>query len=896
MRLSNYTLFIILAVVVILFLLTLKQPQHYLSLVAEREHYTTTNSVTGQIVMNSDTGILLDQGKQAVNITASDILFYGGSVQNTERMRIQGSTGYLGIGTTIPSDPLSVAGNASISGNMTSGSVSTSGAISGGSLSVSGTSVLSGNVGIGTQSSSDKLTVFGIMKSTTKVVAPTAQFTGITSATPSLALGVDASGNLNSFPVPTSSNILALNNTWSGTNTFSNTISITPETSTASYTLGLNSSNQIIKYAVSNGTFSGSVSSNYIPYTSSLNTFSNSIISQGSGQINVGGAIVSTSTINSGGALYSSVSGQATLAMTGGNGNYGSIEAYNTTSGATAKRPLCLNLWGGSVVIGPGRDGATSLTNCDIAVSRILTSKVFTITATSISTFYPVYFNTQCSFDNGNPWKVSISRPSVHTDASWRGSFMLTIEGHNTHWGNASDYITWNYNAGTVPPSSYNIFVSNVIQDPTTGYIVVWLRGGSTSYHISGEGVDLNNMFIPNNSTTFPISIPGGTGATYTTQTTTIGNWAYPNYFYDSRQGRELFGSNPNNNGYIDRAYHKNRITNIYYPVDGDMGLIISNTSATSNAYTQLLLQNDYGYGAVHFLNSNSRSVDGGTSCYTIRNDIGAGIRFISPYAGGFCSFNYGTESGCATNVNSINNYSGTFGYNLGSWSGWGYTLFMSQSTTSCPSPSQPALGIGTNNYNNNYITSLAPGARWMDLYINAKQTLIYYETTLVAYSYAYSWAIVSDAREKEDIKDIKTSRSLERVLKCKPKTYRRKTYSKTPTTTPEVTCIGLLAQDMKDINPHCISPWENTEIEKNTEDDGMRMGISYNDWVVHLIGATQEQQKIIDTQKQQIDTLTERTNLIEKQLAQSNKELQDYKALMEERLNNIMSMITKNS
>jgi hypothetical protein len=54
------------------------------------------------------------------------------------------------------------------------------------------------------------------------LIANTAQFTGVTSATPSLALGVDGSGNLRSFAV--TSNLLPLNNTWTGTNIFNNTL------------------------------------------------------------------------------------------------------------------------------------------------------------------------------------------------------------------------------------------------------------------------------------------------------------------------------------------------------------------------------------------------------------------------------------------------------------------------------------------------------------------------------------------------------------------------------------------------------------------------------------------------------------------------------------------------
>jgi hypothetical protein len=64
----------------------------------------------------------------------------------------------------------------------------------------------------GNITANSSLTVNGAatMNSTLNVVntitAPTAKFTTITSATPSLALGIDASGNLNSFPVPSSAN------------------------------------------------------------------------------------------------------------------------------------------------------------------------------------------------------------------------------------------------------------------------------------------------------------------------------------------------------------------------------------------------------------------------------------------------------------------------------------------------------------------------------------------------------------------------------------------------------------------------------------------------------------------------------------------------------------------
>jgi hypothetical protein len=154
-----------------------------------------------------------------------------------------------------------------------------------------------------------------------------------------------------------------------------------------------------------------------------------------------------------------------------------------------------------------------------------------------------------------------------------------------------------------------------------------------------------------------------------------------------------------------------------------------------------------------------------------------------------------------------------------------------------------------------------------MDLVISANQITVYYTGTLVAYTQAgVGWVNVSDAREKEDINDLKTSRSLERIMKCKPKYYKRKYYdtdkdgkdtTPAPQSIKDAICIGLLAQDVLEHTPHCVSGWKNENIKETDEDNGSRYGISYNDFTVHLIGAVQEQQKQIDDLKKQVADLT---------------------------------------
>ena len=137
-----------------------------------------------------------------------------------------------------------------------------------------------------------------------------------------------------------------------------------------------------------------------------------------------------------------------------------------------------------------------------------------------------------------------------------------------------------------------------------------------------------------------------------------------------------------------------------------------------------------------------------------------------------------------------------------------------------------------------------------MDLYISAATTAFYLNGSPVGYTVASGGANVSDEREKFDINDLSTSTSLRRVMRCRPKYYKRKHYdcdkdgnplTPAPQSQKDQIHIGFLAQEMFDINPHCLSTWKNQYIPPTDEDDGTRYGICYNDWIVHLIGSVQE-------------------------------------------------------
>jgi hypothetical protein len=317
-----------------------------------------------------------------------------------------------------------------------------------------------------------------------------------------------------------------------------------------------------------------------------------------------------------------------------------------------------------------------------------------------------------------------------------------------------------------------------------------------------------------------------------------------------------------------------------YANVNGDAMAYFQNASAGSSAYFNLIIANNAG-NVNHFLNSSTRTGDGSQNCYTIRNDTGGGVRFLGTN-GGFSSY-VATGTGGANYTNAIVNYQTTGTGNIGSWSGLGFTLFCNASQ---PAGSQAALGIVSNNNNTNFVVSLSPNVRWMDIQVWAAVHYHYVNGTMAAYLVGGGWVNVSDAREKEDINDLKTSRSLERIMKCKPKYYKRKYYdtdkdgkdtTPAPQSIKDTICIGLLAQDVLQTNPHCVSGWKNDNIKETDDDDGSRYGINYGDFTVHLIGAVQEQQKQLESQAKQLADQKVELDDLKKQLSALATSFQQY-------------------
>ena len=219
----------------------------------------------------------------------------------------------------------------------------------------------------------------------------------------------------------------------------------------------------------------------------------------------------------------------------------------------------------------------------------------------------------------------------------------------------------------------------------------------------------------------------------------------------------------------------------------------------------------------------------------------------------------------------------------------------------------------------NGYITCLTPSITWNVLYISALATYMYHSGVVSAFTSSAGWINVSDEREKEDIQDLRTDKSLQRVLALRPKHYRRK-YDDVNTPVPEEEIqrrhVGFIAQEVQQTNPHCVSSWckksgkkakkcekpeckveeeilgcdgeeEPEEEKEEDEEDEMRLGMSYNDYVVHLVGAVQEQQK-------HIQVLEEREKVWVEYSKQQEKVLADYKAQTDSRFAKMASLISQ--
>jgi hypothetical protein len=837
------------------------------------------------------------------------------------------------------------------------------------------------------------------------IIATTAQFTGVTSATPSLALGVDGSGNLRSFAVPSGSAILSLNNTWTGTNDFNNNFSAGKNAITA--TLTATTWNQpywtagtgTAAYSYNTGTTQGTAYGNIGVSSFTLNSTG---LTAGYGQtyqMTITNMVFSTP---SSGGVYFEIRQSGTVLYNSGflstytsttrsfnfavqaNGTSLSIIVYDyagassqpyfffgtitltalsTTlsnpyvsgtlqiGSASYPTPTAITAYGDTSIVGAtsitgiitatGIATGTPATTIGLNSSNQLvkyTNPVSAVFTGSVSSTYIPYASSANVFANSimsqSGTQINIAGTLYASDSITSGGDMICgLISPSSGYGRLDDrslrpkdinagteqffFASWNNDGGG--PFADAIGMNgwsdssggntNVLMVRKDTYGIRQYQGtfGSTTAFTSAQYMDCCMKGVGDNTkTTFqpvggswnvPLVVGSGTDSGLAQVITTDGN-----LHLDPRSGYAIYLGYYRNPTYI-YGYASSGMTNFtrywtqYADVNGDASMYLANQNGGSSAYYNLIIHGSGG-NVNHFLNSASRTADGGQNCYTIRNDTGGGVRFTGTN-GGFSSY-VATGTGGATYTNAIVNYQNGAGTgNIGTWAGYGFTLFCN---TTQPAGSQAALGIVSSNTTTNFVVSLSPGIRWMDIQVWAATHYHYYYGAMAAYLVGGGWVNVSDEREKEDINDLKTSRSLERILKCKPKYYKRKYYDvdadgkpTTPATqsTKDTICIGLLAQDVLQTNPHCVSGWKNDNIKETDNDDGTRYGINYGDFTVHLIGAVQEQQKMIETLTERSKVMEEHARDLETQLSQSRKDLEEYKSLTEERFNKLAKMIS---
>ena len=204
---------------------------------------------------------------------------------------------------------------------------------------------------------------------------------------------------------------------------------------------------------------------------------------------------------------------------------------------------------------------------------------------------------------------------------------------------------------------------------------------------------------------------------------------------------------------------------------------------------------------------------------------------------------------GYCTNINNTNTLFGTSLFSSGNWSQGNYHVLTNSASTVAN-----VAGLGLWGGSNCGIVALSPFVSWNALTITGGSVSMYLSGTYSCGLTSSGWSPASDVRVKRNIKSLKTSRSLERVLNARCCTYQRIWSSTEHGVIDDAVLnkplVGFIAQEIEQHNPHCLDTW----IDKDSNEE--RFSLSYNDYIIHLCGAVQEQQKTIATMQQDIASL----------------------------------------
>jgi hypothetical protein len=123
----------------------------------------------------------------------------------------------------------------------------------------------------------------------------------------------------------------------------------------------------------------------------------------------------------------------------------------------------------------------TGIRQCSLEVSGLLQTDQFQVKTKSFKVdgdfdkFYPIVFGDHAWHDGA--LELEICRSQVHIDSEWRGALISKFICHSTNWGHGADFTRAEIH------QSQKVFVASYRNIFRTAKLIVWLRGGGTTYY-----------------------------------------------------------------------------------------------------------------------------------------------------------------------------------------------------------------------------------------------------------------------------------------------------------------------------------------------------------------------------------------------------------------------------
>jgi hypothetical protein len=485
------------------------------------------------------------------------------------------------------------------------------------------------------------------LSKTTGLTVSTLNITQVPSATPTYALGVNGGGGVVSFAVPSAVNLLPLNNTWTGTNTFNSTL-----TAGAGYTTNLNSAlaTQLNSLGFNSASFTTTgITGSYSPPLGTLTNVSGStyqIAQTANGQSVMA---ISSFTPIVGTTYYFSINikcsvGTATMYVEQNNSlrsptAYALSTSFQVVNGSFyydgTANTIVFRIYTGTASWNAQWDSFTlstysvlvsaPLTLNTLATSRALITDGSKNVSTSITT------STELSYLSGltAPLITSLStgaltvsglttlgtRLSGSVNTSPSGNFSIGLKGTGTEASRTAFTITGNATSGAIDKITMNY--------RTDINATLNILSSNTLYKYNANPNTYASLTTGASNTQSPLLDfwVGGTRKGYVGYASAselqvyCENSASLNFYTEGTQ-RMVIGTNGNVAIGVSPSSYK-----LHVEGSGDVATLIKTTTNTS--YSALQWGTDQANVGVIFKNGTGRTADGGVNTMTVRNDGG---------------------------------------------------------------------------------------------------------------------------------------------------------------------------------------------------------------------------------------------------------------------------------